>query len=323
MRRRGTRTRRRGIRHARGAAGCLILSRQCFTPQLQGTVVTAAPLSALTSMGPLGSICVTKAIVGPRQHRLSRRVRRPDLQRSESARRQVRRDPRDHGDDRGPLRSQARRQPRAQLRAEGYDGHRSVAPPQVAPGVRRLATVAGDRLGREHRPARRRGRPQDPRVEATSREGLPLVPRALPRREAPTHHHTDRRARTQPRRSAPMRPSGPERLPRSRAVRVPKSTGIRRPAASRASRISCTARSSGTARPSHKIFASGGERSSERTARGDNSSASSRTPSRPRQRATLGRPVTASRPANKAATCGPGPASDADDRTRHPALNLR
>jgi hypothetical protein len=59
-----------------------------------------------------------------------------------------------------------------------------------------------------------------------------------------------------------------------------------------------------------------GRRSSERTARGGNSSASSRTPSRPRQRATLGRPVTASRPAKKAATCGPGPASRSGTRGR-------
>ncbi len=61
--------------------------------------------------------------------------------------------------------------PRARRR---HGGHRSLAPPQVAPGVRRLAAVAGDRLGREHRPARRRGRPQrttlasPPRAASTS-----------------------------------------------------------------------------------------------------------------------------------------------------------
>jgi hypothetical protein len=54
-------------------------------------------------------------------------------------------------------------------------------------------------------------------------------------------------------------------------------------AASRVSRTSCTARSSANCRFSSRIGASGWRRSSERPSRGGNSSASSRTPSRPRR----------------------------------------
>ena len=76
------------------------------------------------------------------------------------------------------------RQPQTQLRSQGNLRHRANASSEVAPAVGRLAAAARDRMGRRTRSEHGSRRRADHRQQAAPRAGLPLLPRADPRREA-------------------------------------------------------------------------------------------------------------------------------------------
>ena len=109
----------------------------------------------------------------PRQHRLSRRVRRSLLQRPVRAPPEAHRGACIHKRRRMLPRRRPRGLPPPKLRAQRYGSHQPRAPPEVPRGLRRLATRAYALVGREVRAARRRGRPPHARALPKPRDGLP------------------------------------------------------------------------------------------------------------------------------------------------------